>query len=520
MNKFIVSFFLFISSFGPGFIYAQNEIELGICDSLPERFYKKNYTSIKIHNDYGYCISPEKILDARIANFSDLKELTYFCHQYSNNNHGIKLPTEIGELTQLTSLETNTINAELFSITTLKSLKLYIQNEHDLQILQEEGIQNLVNLEVLELSFSHLLDESFLVKGISELPNLKHVLLFGPNQLLVDQIQHNSKIEFLQISYTKDIHFDFSELLNLKNLNLNNNNLNKIPPSVYNCKKLETLFLSANNITTIDDEIENLSDLRKIECRDNDLIQISEKIGKCIRLNELMLFRNPNLKKIPESIGNLHELSSLWIGSCQLSSFPKSLENCTSLKFIYADKNRLTDLNFSFSKMTQLEVVSLRRNSISHIDSSIFSLATLQELTLSENNLTSLPVSIGKMKSLTVLNINTNNIETLPQDIGELDQLEMLSAYRNRIKEIPASIVAMKNLNALYLGDNLIEKLPNNFKNLKALHKLEIQNNPFVKFPNQIYALKNIQRVWISKKQTKLSGYLPSLKKPNIIITR
>jgi Leucine-rich repeat (LRR) protein len=509
---------LFLVSLFAGSLRAQTDIRLGLCDDIPLGFYQRNLKSIQIENGMGYCISPVKLLDHRIANFKNLETLVYTHASYNEEAQFYSLPEEISELQKLKSLHTNIPNNEIFGLSNLKVLGLQIQDSATMDLLAEEGFFKLHLLEVLDLKISNGIPKNYEITGISGLQHLKKVYLMNPNQQLTNEVLENPNIEELTIQYSNGLSFDFSKMLALKKLKLDLNGLSEIPPSIYQLAQLEELDLSNNGITNISADIGALTNLRVLNIGRNKLTKLPAEIANCLELRTLNLSRNNDLKTLLSTLGNLTKLEELGVSYCGLSELPKAIEQCIHLKTLSANNNHLTGIDFSFKHMHQLNLVHLNNNQISFIDSSLFACASVRKLNLSRNKISALPASIGQMKFLEKLDITYNNISRLPEDLGQLHQLLELSAYYNKINQLPQSIIHLKKLRYLHLGNNELTVLPTGFEQLSGIWNLEIHNNPFVIFPTAIYGMKRLDMVWLDKEQSKLKGFLPSEKNPTLII--
>ncbi|GAG86868.1 unnamed protein product, partial [marine sediment metagenome] len=101
------------------------------------------------------------------------------------------------------------------------------------------------------------------------------------------------------------------------------------------------------------------------------------------------------LVSLPESIGDLTSLKSLWLQYNQLSTLPESIGNLSSLKKL-----------------------SLRSNQLLTFPKVILNLPSLNDLDLNFNKLVTLPESIGNLTSLKILYLHKNQLSTLPESIG------------------------------------------------------------------------------------------------------
>ncbi len=507
-------FTLFILSLFVSQTLAQT-IHLTYCDDFPKNFYARNFTTIHLESGQGYCESPYKVLDKRIANFKKLNHLSYINEHYEDNKY-VPLPKEIAKLKCLEILKTNAFDGAVFEIENLKVLNLIYGATYKSQLAH--SFEKLQKLEKLYLRFAHL-DSMVTLVGVANLPNLKEVELDHPTQKIVDEVLKNPNITSLKISRAYDVVFDFTNAKHLTHLDLNNNGLTKIPKSIYTLTNLQSLVLSDNKIDKVDPEIANLKQLKVFSIYQNWLSSLPDELLQCKLLDYLYLDYNRSLASLPADIGELKNLKDLTASHCNLTEIPKSLEQCTDLRMLVLHHNKLTKIDLDFSKFPLLVNIKLNDNKLTSVPTSLFELPLVDEMELSNNQLTSVPDSISKMVNLTTFRANNNQLKYLPEDIGNLPLLEHLSAWNNQLVAIPESIGYAKNLMYLYVGNNQIISFPSSIKYLKELQALEIQANPLAIFPVEVYHLPKLDRMWVSQLHTKLKGYKPSDKNPDIIVS-
>jgi len=100
------------------------------------------------------------------------------------------------------------------------------------------------------------------------------------------------------------------------------------------------------------------------------------------------------LSQLPDNIGQLSELSSLFIEKHDLTELPDSFTMLANLKHLYISNNWLTSLPSEFGDLTNLETLDLGYNQLVSISESIGDLENIEYLFLFNNQLTSLPESI------------------------------------------------------------------------------------------------------------------------------
>ena len=104
------------------------------------------------------------------------------------------------------------------------------------------------------------------------------------------------------------------------------------------------------------------------------------------------------LSQLPDNIGQLSELSSLFIEKHDLTELPDSFTMLANLKDLYISNNWLTSLPSEFGDLTNLET-----------------------LDLGYNQLVSIPESIGDLENIVYLFLFNNQLSFLPETICALD---------------------------------------------------------------------------------------------------
>lgn len=125
---------------------------------------------------------------------------------------------------------------------------------------------------------------------------------------------------------------------NVIGLNLHHCGLKILPKSIGNLKSLQILYLQGN-----------------------DLVKIPESIGNLTQLSELNLSYN-EIKTLPKSIGNLISIQTFKLKGNQLEFLPDSVGNLKSLKILDVSRNQLITLPLSFKRLISIEDIDLRSN--------------------------------------------------------------------------------------------------------------------------------------------------------------
>jgi small GTP-binding protein len=357
------------------------------------------------------------------------------------------LPTEIGELNQLTTLDLhgNKLTSLPKQIGKLVNLTALFLEGNLLNELPEE-IGELKKLEVLILGFKFVGNNlTNLPPEISQLSELKSLIL-PSNQLVT-------------------LPSEIGQLIKLIELDIYNNQLVVLPGEIGRLTNLAKLNLSKNNLTSLPSEINQLTNLVHLDLRHNLFQAFSLEISQLSSLSTLLLAGN-QLTVLPAEIGLLTNLTRLDLADNQLTVLPAEIGLLTNLTTLNLANNKLTALPPEIGQLTNLTTLILSDNELLVLPSEIWQLKKLEWLQLSHNRISVLPARIGQLTNLTFLDLSSNQLTSLPAEIGQLIHLETLTlSNRDKLGKIVVS------------QGNKIEKLPIEIQNLKSLGMLDLRDN-------------------------------------------
>jgi Leucine-rich repeat (LRR) protein len=162
---------------------------------------------------------------------------------------------------------------------------------------------------------------------------------------------------------------------------------------------------------------------------------------------------------LPETIGNLVNLTELSVSRNKLTSLPETIGNLVNLKKLIASNNDLTSLPETIGDLINLTELEVSNNNLISIPETIGNLTNLTHLYLAGNKLTSLPETIGNLTNLTHLYLGRNKLTSLPETIGKLVKLIELNVSHNKLISLPETISKL-SLQILDIGYNKLEELP------------------------------------------------------------
>jgi Leucine-rich repeat (LRR) protein len=241
-------------------------------------------------------------------------------------------------------------------------------------------------------------------------------------------------------------------------------------------------------LQSLPESIGNLVKLTSLWLSHNRLQSLPESIGNLVNLTNLRFDHN-QLQSLPESIGNLVMLTSLWLSNNQLQSLPESIGNLVMLTSLWLDYNQLQSLPESIGNLVNLTDLRFDHNQLQSLPESIGNLVNLTDLRLDLNRLQSLPESIGNLLKLKELWLDLNRLQSLPESIGNLLKLKELWLSHNRLQSLPESIGNLVNLKKLNLWGNQLQSLPASIENLVNLESLDLTNNHFNSVPECLLRL-------------------------------
>ncbi|XP_072044102.1 uncharacterized protein [Amphiura filiformis] len=293
----------------------------------------------------------------------------------ANGNEIRNLPENFGELKKLRvlNLSNNKLDSLPESFGKLPSLKWVDLSGNHIESLPDP-FESAVTLERLYL----ISNDIHRVPGwIGNMPNLTE-LSFRDNQLGDSPFSE----AFGSVS------------IQLESFDISGNFIKSLPSTIGNMKGLQTLhmgsvigelerrnFQNGNWIPQLPDSFGELVNLKELRADENQLSELPEKFGQLVHLEFIDLGQNmllslPNsfsqlkslkvcklsknhLKCLPEDFGLLKNLEDLRLDSNQIKSLPKSMENLTELTTFDLFDNHLTSIPAcldNFKKITRLDL--------------------------------------------------------------------------------------------------------------------------------------------------------------------
>ena len=284
----------------------------------------------------------------------------------------------------------------------------------------------------------------------------------------------------------------FSGLVNLVEMYLNNNRLSALPESIFSdLVSVEEVYLHNNRLTTLPATVfSGLGELKELWLHKNRLGTLPETVFSSLGNLEKLYLHDNLLTTLPATVfSGLGDLKELWLHKNHLATLPETVfSGLGNLETLPLHGNRLTALpERVFSDSGNLSWLLLHRNRLATLPETVFSsLGNLEKLYLHGNRLTTLPAtvfsSLGDLKELWLYH---NRLATLPESVfSGLGNLKKLVLHHNQLTALPTTIFSgLGNLGRMYLHNNRLTALPEGiFSGLGNLNRLWVHNNPGAPF--------------------------------------
>lgn len=207
---------------------------------------------------------------------------------------------------------------------------------------------------------------------------------------------------------------EIGQLSGLEQLSIGQNLLTALPAELARLPKLGFLYAPNNLFREIPPVVFELAQLQSLTLRSNRLSVVAAAISRLRGLHTLDFGLNEQLTALPDELGTLPALASLWAMYCKIDRLPPAL--CR--------------------------------------------LKSLQGMFLGGNPLTSLPGEIGRLSTLTQLSLPNCGLQTLPPEVGRLAMLEILVLHGNKLRSLPTQLLQLKGLRQLFLHGNPALDIP------------------------------------------------------------
>jgi leucine-rich repeat protein SHOC2 len=282
-------------------------------------------------------------------------------------------------------LHLNTIPPQISQLTALQHLSL--SSTHITSLPTQIGL--LTRLHTLNLEQC-----PFISHIPSDVELLKNLTAFRLSRAIRKEHRFSMRNwTKLQVLVLCDLEIDTipSEIWSLKELrelSLSSNKLRFVPSAISQLTNLELLKFANNELTEITNDIRQLTQLRELDLSFNQLHELPDCVSLLIHLTKLCAYGN-TIDKISTQLP--YRLVELNLGSNSIVSIPFTALSLTSLEILNLSDNQVTLIPTQIGLLTSLRELQLTNNKLIFIPSDLNSLSNLN-LEVSMNKLTYIPL--------------------------------------------------------------------------------------------------------------------------------
>lgn len=142
-------------------------------------------------------------------------------------------------------------------------------------------------------------------------------------------------------------------------LNLSNNQIDSLSPSIGLLRSLNSLNLGYNKLRSLPTEIALLTELKYLDLRFNSLPSLLTEICQLPRLSKLCL-QNNKISGLPYEIRKLKKLTHFFISSNQLVDLPDVISEIRNVRVLKLCNNKLLTIPDSMFRLQKLRLLDLR----------------------------------------------------------------------------------------------------------------------------------------------------------------
>jgi internalin A len=260
------------------------------------------------------------------------------------------------------------------------------------------------------------------------------------------------------------------------------------------------LDLSGLQLAAVPAELGQLANLTVLFLDHNQLTAVPAELGQLANLTVLFLHQN-QLTAVPAELGQLANLTELLLDQNQLTVVPAELGQLSNLTRLYLSQNQLTAVPAELGQLANLTELYLSQNQLTAVPAELGQLANLTRLSLSQNQLTAVPAELGQLANLTVLSLSQNQLTAVPAELGQLANLTRLYLDQNQLTAMPAELGQLANLTELYLDQNQLTAMPAELGQLANLTELSLYQNQLTAVPVELGQLANLTELYLDQNQ-------------------
>ena len=176
-------------------------------------------------------------------------------------------------------------------------------------------------------------------------------------------------------------------------LNLSNNQIDSLSPSIGLLRSLNSLNLGYNKLRSLPTEIALLAELKYLDLRFNQLPSLLTEICQLPRLSKLCL-QNNKISALPYEIRRLKKLTHFFISSNQLVDLPDVISEVRNVRVLKLCNNKLLTIPDSIFRLQKLRLLDLSFNKLTYLSPDVCGMPLIEDLRLWGNKWSDIPQPI------------------------------------------------------------------------------------------------------------------------------
>uniref|UniRef100_A0A8C5Y4B8 Leucine rich repeats and immunoglobulin like domains 3 n=1 Tax=Microcebus murinus TaxID=30608 RepID=A0A8C5Y4B8_MICMU len=275
-----------------------------------------------------------------------------------------------------------------------------------------------------------------------------------------------------------------SHLQSLREVKLNNNELETIPNLGPVSTNITLLSLAGNRIVEIVPEhLKEFQSLETLDLSSNNISELKTAFPS-LQLKYLYINSNRVTSVEPGYFDNLaNTLLVLKLNRNRISAIPPKMFKLPQLQHLELNRNKIKNVDgLTFQGLGALKSLKMQRNGVTKLmDGAFWGLSNMEILQLDHNNLTEITKGwLYGLLMLQELHLSQNAINRISPDAWEfcqkLSELDLTFNHLSRLDD--SSFLGLSLLNTLYIGNNRVSYIADcAFRGLSSLKTLDLKNN-------------------------------------------
>lgn len=289
-------------------------------------------------------------------------------------------------------------------------------------------------------------------------------------------LSHN-RLSFIKAS-------SMSHLQSLREVKLNNNELETIPNLGPVSTNISLLSLAGNKIVEIlPEHLKQFESLETLDLSSNIISELKTALPP-LHLKYLYINSNRVTSMEPGYFDNLaNTLLVLKLNRNRISALPPKMFKLPQLQHLELNRNKIKNVDgLTFQGLGALKSLKMQRNGVTKLmDGAFWGLSNMEILQLDQNNLTEITKGwLYGLLMLQELHLSQNAISRISSDAWEfcqkLSELDLTFNHLSRLDD--SSFLGLSLLNTLHIGNNKVSYIADcAFRGLSSLKTLDLKNN-------------------------------------------